>query len=150
MAASLGKPSTNSRIRASQPAVLTEPTFKPKLRCVPRTSLSTSISALDQLAAGQQDPLLLCSQVFTCTGLADPHHLRDAARLVSIGFVDRPYLKLSLHVSCLGAHALFSNVNPKPSEFQQAEVLAAHERLKGRDPRELAPDLLGRDPGELP
>ncbi len=30
-----------------------------------------------------------------------------------------------------------ANGNPKPSEFQRAEVLAAHERLKDRDPREL-------------
>ena len=36
--------------------------------------------------------------------------------------------------------ALFSNGNVKPSEFQRAEVLAAHERLKDRDPRELTPE----------
>jgi hypothetical protein len=36
--------------------------------------------------------------------------------------------------------AHFSSGNPKPAEFQHAEVLAAHERLKDRDPRELTPE----------
>jgi hypothetical protein len=47
IAASPGKPTTNSRTRASYRKPLTAPTFKPKLRNVPRKSDSTSSSCAE-------------------------------------------------------------------------------------------------------
>ena len=60
---------------------------------------------LDKLAAGQQHPLLLRRQRLHMHRLeqSDPHHLRDAARVVAIRLVDLLRLQQRLHMSGLDA-----------------------------------------------
>src|SRR6266851_3339691 len=99
IAASRGKPSTSSRTRASYRERLATPTFKPKLRSVPRKSDSTSSSL--RCSSLRLVSSMRCSwatSVFTCTGLNRPTRIICA--------IPRASLRSVLLIRCAVSRAL--------------------------------------------
>src|SRR6516165_10679399 len=104
IAASLGKPPTSSRTRASYRKLLTTPTFKPKLRSVPRKSDSTSISL--RCSSLRLFSSIRCSwatRVFTCTGLNRPTRIICA--------IPRASLRSVLLICCAVSKAFMCRVS---------------------------------------
>jgi len=86
ISASSGMPSTSSRILSSNLVEPTTPTLSPKLRSRPRMSFSMAMafSCSSLRAVNKARRFWLVSR----PEKVDAHHLRDAARVIAIAFVD--------------------------------------------------------------
>ncbi|MBC9033939.1 hypothetical protein IAG41_16235 [Sphingomonas sp. JC676] len=89
--------------------------------------------ALNQLARGQQHPLLLARQSLDVHRLeqADTHHLGDAARIVPVGLVDLLRLQQRLHVPGLNADHGQARIRLRPRAPSTLPHLGAHGAYMG-------------------
>src|SRR5580693_2876159 len=108
-----GRSSTSSLMRASNFNAPTTPTLRPKLRKVPRRSLSMAM-AFDSSSLRWVSSILAAQRLHMHWAIKSrPHHLRDATRIVAVGLVDlrlqhRPHvprLDADHRQACLGKRA---------------------------------------------